>query len=169
MSSLPMEVIEVVGQTMAKVVPVTIALALVFTVLSHFWSCTGQTRRRKRELMTDICYWFFVPVFARIFRIGLLVIGASVLFNIHEVDDLIAFYDNGHGPLSELPLWAQAILFLVASDFMLYWLHRMCSAAADSGNTMRSIIPRKIWSGSRRRDFTPSTCSSERSWSTSSC
>src|SRR6476620_1228287 len=72
MSSLPMEVIEVVGQTLAKVVPVTIALALVFTVLSHFWSCNpGKPWWRKRELVTDICYWFFVPVFARIFRIGL--------------------------------------------------------------------------------------------------
>jgi sterol desaturase/sphingolipid hydroxylase (fatty acid hydroxylase superfamily) len=58
-------------------------------------------------------------------RIGLLVLGAGVVFNIHEVDDLIAFYDNGHGPLSQLPLWVQALLFLVASDFMLYWLHRM--------------------------------------------
>jgi hypothetical protein len=71
MSSLPLEVIEVIGQTMVKVVPVTIALALVFTVLSHFWACNpGKPWWRKRELATDICYWFFVPVFARIFRIG---------------------------------------------------------------------------------------------------
>jgi sterol desaturase/sphingolipid hydroxylase (fatty acid hydroxylase superfamily) len=125
MSSLPMEVVEVVGRTMVKVIPVTIALALVFTVLSHFWACNpGKPRWRKRELITDICYWFFVPVFARIFRIGLLVLGAAVLFNIHEPDELIAFHDNGHGPLSQLPLWVQAILFLVASEFMLYWLHR---------------------------------------------
>ena len=92
MSSLPMEVIEMVGQTMAKVVPVTIALALVFTVLAHFWACNpGKPWWRKRELITDICYWFFVPVFARVFRIGLLVLGAGVVFNIHEVPDLIAF------------------------------------------------------------------------------
>jgi sterol desaturase/sphingolipid hydroxylase (fatty acid hydroxylase superfamily) len=126
MSNLPMEVIEMVGQTMAKVVPVTIGLAVVFSVLAHFWACNpGKPWWRKSELITDICYWFFVPVFARVFRIGLLVLGAGVVFNIHEVADLIAFYDNGHGPLSELPLWVQALLFLVASDFMLYWLHRM--------------------------------------------
>jgi sterol desaturase/sphingolipid hydroxylase (fatty acid hydroxylase superfamily) len=126
MSGLPMEIIEMVGQTMAKVVPVTLALALVFTVLSYFWACNpGKPWWRKSELITDICYWFFVPVFARVFRIGLLVLGASVVFNIHDVDELIAFYDNGHGPLAQLPLWVQALLFLVASDFMLYWLHRM--------------------------------------------
>src|ERR1043165_3647539 len=126
MSGLSMQVIEVVGQTIAKVVPITIGLALVFTVLSHFWACNpGKPWWRKSELVTDICYWFFVPVFARVFRIGLLVLGAGIVFNIHEADDLIAFYDNGHGPLAQLPLWVQALLFLVLSDFMLYWLHRM--------------------------------------------
>ena len=66
-----------------------------------------------------------MPVICRVVRIGLLVIGAAVVFNITDADDLIAFYDNGHGPLAELPLWAQAILFLVLSDFMLYWVHRL--------------------------------------------
>ena len=42
---------------MMKVVPVTIALGLVFTVLSHFWACNpGKPWWRKRELITDICY-----------------------------------------------------------------------------------------------------------------
>jgi hypothetical protein len=36
----------------------------VFTVLSHFWACNpGKPWWRKRELITDICYWLFVPVF----------------------------------------------------------------------------------------------------------
>jgi sterol desaturase/sphingolipid hydroxylase (fatty acid hydroxylase superfamily) len=64
-------------------------------------------------------------LFGRVLRIGLLVLGAGVIFKIHDADQLIAFYDNGHGPLSELPLWLQALLFLVLSDFMQYWLHRM--------------------------------------------
>ena len=69
MSTLPLEVIEMLGQTMAKVAPITIGLALIFTVLSHFWSCNpGAPWWRKRELLTDICYWFFVPVFARVLR-----------------------------------------------------------------------------------------------------
>ena len=64
MSSLPLDVVVMMGQTMAKVVPITIALAVVFAVLSHFWACNpGEPWWRKRELVTDICYWFFVPVF----------------------------------------------------------------------------------------------------------
>jgi sterol desaturase/sphingolipid hydroxylase (fatty acid hydroxylase superfamily) len=109
-----------------KVVPVTIVLAVIFSILTHFWACNpGAPWWRKREILTDICYWFFVPVFARVFRIGLLVLGAGVVFNIHGADDLIAFYDDGHGPLSRLPLWTQALLFVILADFMLYWLHRM--------------------------------------------
>jgi len=124
--NLPMEVIEMLGGTIAKVVPITIVLALVFSVLTHFWACNpGKPWWRKRELVTDLCYWFFVPLFGRVLRIGLLVLGAGVVFNIHDADELIAFYDNGHGPLSELPLWLQGLLFLVLSDFMLYWLHRL--------------------------------------------
>jgi len=96
MSNLPMEVVEMLGQALLKVVPVTIALALVFTVLAHFWSCNpGKPWWRKRELVTDVCYWFFVPLFARVFRIGLLVVAAGFFFNIHDADELVAFFDNG--------------------------------------------------------------------------
>jgi len=126
MSTLPLEVLVMLGQTIEKVVPITIGLALVFTLLTHFWACNPAAPWwRKREIVTDVVYWFFVPVFARVFRIGLMVLGAGVVFNIHDADELIAFYDNGHGPLAQLPLWVQGLLFLVLSDLMLYWLHRM--------------------------------------------
>lgn len=126
MSNLPMEVVTMLGETIEKVVPTTIVLAAVFAVLSRFWACNpGKPWWHKRELVTDLVYWFFVPVFARVLRIGLLVLGAGVIFKIHDADELIAFYDNGHGPLAQLPLWLQALLFLVLSDFLLYWSHRI--------------------------------------------
>jgi sterol desaturase/sphingolipid hydroxylase (fatty acid hydroxylase superfamily) len=129
MSNFPLEVAEMFGQTITKVIPITIVV--VFAVLTNFWACNpGAPWWRKRELVTDACYWLFVPVFARTLRIGLMVLGAGVIFGIHDADDLIAFYEHGHGPLAELPLWFQAILFLVASDFMLYWLHRMFHGGA---------------------------------------
>jgi sterol desaturase/sphingolipid hydroxylase (fatty acid hydroxylase superfamily) len=103
-----------------------LVLAIVFSVLSHFWACNpGKPWWQKRELVTDMVYWFFVPVFARVLRIGLLVLGAGVVFRIHDADELIAFYENGHGPLAQLPEWLQGLLFLVLSDFMLYWTHRL--------------------------------------------
>jgi sterol desaturase/sphingolipid hydroxylase (fatty acid hydroxylase superfamily) len=131
MSNPFLEVALLLGETIEKVAPTTLVLALVFTVLSHFWACNpGAPWWKRRELVTDIVYWFFVPLFTRVMRIGLLVLGAGYIFNIHDPDQLIAFYDNGHGPLSHLPLWVQAALFLVASDFMLYGLHRMFHGGA---------------------------------------
>jgi hypothetical protein len=117
MSSLPFEVIEMVGQTMAKIVPVTIALAVVCTVLTHFWACNpGKPWWQMRELVTDICYWFFVPVFARIFRIGLMVLGAGIFFNIHDAAGLIAFATTATVRRSFRSGFSA--LFLVASDFV---------------------------------------------------
>src|ERR1700746_3384982 len=152
MAGLPLEVGLMLGQTSEKVVPMTVLLALVFTVLSHFWACNpGASWWQRREIYTQLVFWFFVPLFGRVMRIGLLVLGAGVVFNIHDADELIAFYDNGHGPLSQLPLWVQALLFLVLSDFMLYWLHRLFHqellqyhAASQSSAVLDRISPARF-------------------------
>lgn len=118
-------VIHIAGETMLKIVPISLGLALAFTLLSRWSACNpGQSWWRKRELATDLLYWFLIPLMARFVRIGLLVLGASLIFDIHGTDELMKFYENGHGPLATLPLWAQVIVFLVASDFLLYWIHR---------------------------------------------
>jgi sterol desaturase/sphingolipid hydroxylase (fatty acid hydroxylase superfamily) len=120
-----LSVIEIAGETLLKIVPITLAIALVFTALSY-WSPAnpGLPWWQKREIVTDVLYWFLIPLMARFVRIGLLVLGAALVFDIHGPDALIAFYMHGHGPLSELPLWVQIIIFLIASDFLLYWIHR---------------------------------------------
>jgi sterol desaturase/sphingolipid hydroxylase (fatty acid hydroxylase superfamily) len=120
-----LSVVEIAGQTVLKIVPITIGIALAFTALSHWSACNpGQPWWRKREIVTDALYWFLIPLMARFVRIGLLVLGAALIFDIHGTDALIGFYMHGHGPLSTLPLWVQIVIFLVASDFLLYWIHR---------------------------------------------
>jgi sterol desaturase/sphingolipid hydroxylase (fatty acid hydroxylase superfamily) len=115
-----------IGQTFEKTIPISLALAAAFTVLTAFWACNpGQPWWRKRDLVTDLCYWFFIPVIARYLRIGLLIVGAALLFRITTADGLIAFYDNGHGPLAALPLPVQMVIFLVGEDIILYWAHRL--------------------------------------------
>ncbi|MCX7295630.1 MAG: sterol desaturase family protein [Hyphomicrobiales bacterium] len=123
-------VFQVAGQTVLKIVPITIALGLVFAVLTHWSACNpGQVWWRKREIATDILYWFLIPMGARFVRIGLMVMGAAYIYGIHGSDALIAFYDDGFGPLAQLPLWAQALVFLVVSDFLSYWFHRLYHGA----------------------------------------
>jgi sterol desaturase/sphingolipid hydroxylase (fatty acid hydroxylase superfamily) len=118
-------VIHSVGVTVIKILPVSLALGVVFALLSFFWACNpGRPWWRKRELVTDLCYWFLIPLVARYLRIGLLVLGAAVFFGITTAEGLVEFYDNGHGPLAQLPLWLQAAIFLVGTDVMMYWIHR---------------------------------------------
>jgi sterol desaturase/sphingolipid hydroxylase (fatty acid hydroxylase superfamily) len=125
LESIP-QIILVMGETLIRVLPVTLAIAIVFTVLTHYWPCNpGYVWWRKRELATDVIYWFIVPLMTRIVRINLMVLGASVLFGLRTPEAIIAFYDNGHGLLAELPFAVQLVGFLVISDFMLYWTHRV--------------------------------------------
>ena len=100
-----------VGETFMKGVPISLALAarlhgadLVLGLQSRP-TVVAQARSRHR-----LCYWFFIPVIARFLRIGMLIAGAAVLFGITTADGLIAFYENGHGPLAALPLAAQMIV-----------------------------------------------------------
>lgn len=126
-----LSVFEVAGQTVLKIIPISIALGIVFALLTHWSACNpGNPWWRKREIVTDVLYWFLIPLAARFVRIGLMVMGAAYIYGIHGSDALIQFYDDGFGPLAMLPLWAQALTFLVVSDFLLYWFHRLYHGAA---------------------------------------
>jgi len=123
-------VLTVAGETLLKLVPISIALGIVFAVLTHWQACNpGRLWFQRREIVTDILYWFLVPLGARFVRIGLMVMGAALIFDIHGTAALMKFYDNGFGPLAEMPLWLQAFTFLAASDFLLYWFHRLYHGA----------------------------------------
>jgi len=123
-------VLKVAGETVLKLVPISIGLGIVFAALTQWSACNpGTPWWRKRELVTDICYWFLIPLGARFVRIGLMIVGAALLFDIHGADALIKFYDDGFGPLATLPLWAQAVTFVAVSDFLLYWIHRIFHGA----------------------------------------
>ena len=118
-------VVEIAGSTFVKIVPITIFLGVVFAALTTWSACNpGRPWWRKREIVTDVCYWFLIPLVARFFRIGMLTLGAALIFDIHGTQAIMDFYENGHGPLAALPLWLQAVIFMVASDFLLYWIHR---------------------------------------------
>lgn len=124
-------VFKVAGETVLKLLPISIALGLIFALLTHWSACNpGRPWWHKREIVTDVCYWFVIPLGARFVRIGLMIVGAALLFDIHGAEALIAFYDDGFGPLAKLPLWAQAVAFVAASDFILYWIHRGFHGAA---------------------------------------
>jgi sterol desaturase/sphingolipid hydroxylase (fatty acid hydroxylase superfamily) len=125
-----LSVLQVSGQTLLKLVPITIGLGVCFGLLTRWAACNpAGPWWHKREILTDVVYWFLIPLAARFVRIGLMVMGAAYLYNIRGVEALNAFYDDGFGPLAAMPLWGQAIFFLVVSDFLTYWTHRAFHSA----------------------------------------
>jgi sterol desaturase/sphingolipid hydroxylase (fatty acid hydroxylase superfamily) len=117
--------IEGFGETLWRVLPVTLGMAAAFSLLSWLSPCNeGRPWWRKRGLLTDIGYWLFVPLFTRYLRIGIAIAVAVYLLGIRGSDAVVAFYAHGHGVLAQLPLWAQGMIYLVGSDFLLYWVHR---------------------------------------------
>jgi sterol desaturase/sphingolipid hydroxylase (fatty acid hydroxylase superfamily) len=122
---LAFEVLDQILLTLWHVLPWLAGLSLAFAVLSRWSPCNeGRPWWEKRGLVTDLCYWVFAPIFTRYLRIWVTVALTMFLFGITDGQEIANFYENGHGPLSQLPLWAQAILYLVLTDFALYWIHR---------------------------------------------
>ena len=112
--------------TLWYVAPWLAGAGVVFAVLSRISPCNaGRPWWHKRGLGTDLAYWVFVPVFSRYLRIWVTVVGTMLLFGITDGNAIVRFYDHGHGALGRLPLWQQGILYLVVTDFLLYWSHRL--------------------------------------------
>jgi sterol desaturase/sphingolipid hydroxylase (fatty acid hydroxylase superfamily) len=122
---LASDILEQLAITLWHVLPWLAGLAIVFSLLSRLSPCNeGKPWWEKRGLFTDLSYWIFVPIFTRYLRIWVTVFLTIWIFNITDGQQIADFYLNGHGPIATLPLWVQGILYLVASDFALYWIHR---------------------------------------------
>jgi sterol desaturase/sphingolipid hydroxylase (fatty acid hydroxylase superfamily) len=114
--------------TLSVVTPGAIACATVMLVLGRFSSqaCNpGRIWWRNSGLLTDACYFIVVPFIAPYMRAALLIAGATVLAWVMKGQDVSDFLQHGGGPLSGLLFWQQVAIYIVASDFMLYWAHRI--------------------------------------------
>ena len=124
--SLAFDVAVQIAHTLDRVWPITVVLAVLFTGLSWLAPCNpGQSWWRKKDLIGDLCYWFLIPVFARFARIGLAALLAIYLLGIRDGKAIASYFAHGHGPLSQLPLLVQSVIYLLAADFFHYWAHRL--------------------------------------------
>jgi sterol desaturase/sphingolipid hydroxylase (fatty acid hydroxylase superfamily) len=111
----------------SSVYPGMLAMITVCTVLCLFSSqaCNpGKVWWRNRGLLVDMCYWIALQCLAPYFRMGLMVAIAVACMAFVSAADLNDYISNGRGPISVLSFWPQVALYLVASDFLLYWTHR---------------------------------------------
>jgi sterol desaturase/sphingolipid hydroxylase (fatty acid hydroxylase superfamily) len=108
---------------------------LVFTLLTIFFSALerlfpsipGQKRWR-RGVRTDLIYWLvtpliFKPIGRAITGVALFVL-AVLLQGGHDRASIVAWIQQGHGPLGRLPSGLQGLLALLTADFVGYWAHR---------------------------------------------
>jgi sterol desaturase/sphingolipid hydroxylase (fatty acid hydroxylase superfamily) len=111
-----------------SVVPITLGMAAAYTALTVFSSqaCNpGKTWWRARGIATDALYWLIIPFAAPYIRIGLMIAVAIIPMGFVTTDQLNDYITHGLSPVNALhPVW-QGLIYLVVSDFLLYWIHRL--------------------------------------------
>jgi sterol desaturase/sphingolipid hydroxylase (fatty acid hydroxylase superfamily) len=122
-----------IAQTLLIVLPSAIGFAVVFAVLTLFPSqaCNpGRPWWRNPGLATDICYILLIPFAAPYMRMSLMIGGAALLSGVMTTEAIADYFEHGRGPLAVLPFWVQVPIYVVASDFLLYWTHRLFHGAS---------------------------------------
>ncbi len=90
---------------------------VVFGLLTRLMPCNPGMAwwKNPRGTATDLVYWLIVPLFLRVVRTVMLVLGVALLFGGRDPQPL---------PVGGWPLWLQCLAILVLQDVMLYVIHR---------------------------------------------
>jgi sterol desaturase/sphingolipid hydroxylase (fatty acid hydroxylase superfamily) len=113
-------------------IPMLILLAVLFTLLSIVDSQAsnpGKKWWRNPGLPTDISYALIHAVLGQYFRLPALIAIVFVLSGFMSKEAVNDYFEHGHGPLAGLPFWGQAAIYVIGSDFLLYWIHRIFHGA----------------------------------------
>jgi sterol desaturase/sphingolipid hydroxylase (fatty acid hydroxylase superfamily) len=85
---------------------------------------------RNRGLAVDVCYWLTLQLVAPYFRVGLLILISTFAMTFASPAEIDGYVNQGRGPVSGLPFWWQVAFYLLVSDFLLYWIHRIFHGAS---------------------------------------
>jgi sterol desaturase/sphingolipid hydroxylase (fatty acid hydroxylase superfamily) len=116
----------------ATFIPIMLGLAVVFTVLSIVESVAADPTKkwwRNPGLPTDITYALVHAVAGQYFKLPALMVVVFLFSGFMSQEAINDYFNQGRGPLSSLPFWAQAAIYVIGSDFLLYWIHRLFHGA----------------------------------------
>jgi sterol desaturase/sphingolipid hydroxylase (fatty acid hydroxylase superfamily) len=100
------------------------AFFVVFGLLARLFPCNrGQPNFVSRETPTDLVYVLSLVLVSGL-ALDATVSGVLQLVYGPEAAQARDALNFGRGRMAELPLWGQALLILVISDVLQYWLHR---------------------------------------------
>jgi sterol desaturase/sphingolipid hydroxylase (fatty acid hydroxylase superfamily) len=100
-------------------------LFLVFAALSRVWPCNRWPRRlATKDFADDLLFWLLGVVFYGDVAALYISAGAGVVAPDHARAVAAAIL-AGYGPALQLPLWVQALIAVLALDFIQYWGHRL--------------------------------------------
>jgi sterol desaturase/sphingolipid hydroxylase (fatty acid hydroxylase superfamily) len=117
-----------ISEWSSVVLPNTIAFAVIFAALTLFPSVAcnpGKPWWRSRGLLTDLSYCFILPLFVPYMRLASLILGGGLIAWFVGVEKFGDAFGQGYGPLGGLPLWGQVAAYMLLSDFLMYWVHRI--------------------------------------------
>lgn len=109
---------------------VMIAACTVITLFSSQACNPEKVWWRNRGLLVDACYWLTLQLVAPYFRMGLLILIATFAMAFASPAEIDDYIKHGRGPVSGLPFWYQVAFYLLVSDFLLYWIHRIFHGAS---------------------------------------
>jgi sterol desaturase/sphingolipid hydroxylase (fatty acid hydroxylase superfamily) len=107
-----------------------VAACSVITLFSGQACNPGKVWWRNRGLLVDVCYWLALQCVAPYFRMGLLILIATFAMAFASPAEIDDYLNNGRGPAAGLPFWWQVAFYMLASDFLLYWIHRIFHGAS---------------------------------------
>lgn len=141
-----------------------VALGLLFACVERlFRSVPGPGWYRRRDVATDLAYWFVTPFASRAISrvaVGLVVLGAVAALG-GSLAELRSELAAGRFPalgwpwartrLAALPFAAQLLLGLLVSDGLSYWMHRAFHRGRLWGlHAVHHASPRLDWLSSVR-------------------
>ena len=134
---MPLDFIQLIFAKMFEIysqqIPVMIGLAAFFTLLAVFESQSsspGKVWWRNPGLITDVTYAMIHGLAGPYFKIPVLMVMVALLSGVMSKPEIEDYFAHGRGPLAGLPFWGQAAIYVIGSDFLLYWIHRIFHGAA---------------------------------------
>jgi sterol desaturase/sphingolipid hydroxylase (fatty acid hydroxylase superfamily) len=114
-------------------IPEMLGLAALFTVLTVFESQTsspGKVWWKNPGLATDVSYALIHTVLGSYIKYPIVILLFLCLSTSMTPEDVTTFFAGGHGIFGGLSFWWQVVVYVVLSDFLLYWIHRGFHSAA---------------------------------------